>query len=57
MPITRHLFIVAMSNPVDDLSGKSDRPNQPTQSSDAKWEELATKLQEVKRSLPLFIQG
>ncbi|EJD00283.1 uncharacterized protein FOMMEDRAFT_148163 [Fomitiporia mediterranea MF3/22] len=46
MPTTRHVFVVAMSNPIDEAPGKPDIPNQQTQVNDTKWDTVATKLQE-----------
>ncbi|KAL5513966.1 hypothetical protein ACEPAG_2727 [Sanghuangporus baumii] len=45
-PITRHLFIVAMSNPIDDLPEKSVHLNQQTQFGVEKWDIVTTRLQE-----------
>ncbi|KAH8111622.1 hypothetical protein DFH11DRAFT_1512863 [Phellopilus nigrolimitatus] len=45
LSVTRHLFIVAMSNSADDSSGKSNSPQQ-SHVDDAKWEAVAGKLQE-----------
>ncbi|KAL5501126.1 hypothetical protein ACEPAH_9513 [Sanghuangporus vaninii] len=45
-PITRHLFIVAVSNPIDDLPEKSVHPHQQTQPEVEKWDTVTTRLQE-----------
>lgn len=62
IPVTRHLFIVAMSNPIDDIGSASPPPAKPMSMSmgqpnpaqnpnpetvDAIWDSVTQKLQEV----------